>query len=335
MNKRFAFDLDDLSKEECDKILLKLVPHLDSFKAEKGTEGTAYFIGDKYVVKKYNNEKKWEVLEDIFEQYCSETREFAEKGYCIPKIYAWLKVPRKHSIFQSKRSWYYDYDYDYYILEDKAEGRELFFKNLESVYFMFKDEYSRKKYNAILGAPNEHLLDFSHVIKTYISDFVRINHFFESMSDGMLENFVESIYFMFLNGKYSAPDVHSKNVITDFKDVKIIDNYMARRRENYNFADIEVEQFVIEKLIMMFRLNECAKLYNRKLNRYIHEPEIDAMVELNNVICKNSIERLVKAMKKIAGKNSFDDVTLAVTYGQLSKILDGYKAKDVISLLQK
>ena len=120
-------NLDGLPREECDKVLLEMVKHLKHCKYASGKEGTVYFVSDKYIVKKYENDAMWVVLNELFEAYCEENKRFADNGYSVPKIYSWLKIPRAHNIFESRYSSSYDYDYDFYVLEERAEGRELYY----------------------------------------------------------------------------------------------------------------------------------------------------------------------------------------------------------------
>ena len=73
--------------------LLSVIPDLRSYNSACGGEGVAYFLDDKFVVKEYAAADDWDMFDQVFDVYCEEMQRYAEMGYKVPKIYAWVKVP--------------------------------------------------------------------------------------------------------------------------------------------------------------------------------------------------------------------------------------------------
>ena len=88
--------LSNVCSNEYERMLFDLVPHLSEYKSISGGEGAAYFIDQNFVVKEYAKDfpsRDEKEFDRVFEDYCREIQGFAQEGYSVPKIYAWLKVP--------------------------------------------------------------------------------------------------------------------------------------------------------------------------------------------------------------------------------------------------
>lgn len=327
-------NLDELSRDECDRVLLGLIPLLKHCKSVSGCEGTAYFIDDKYVVKKYNNEKKWDVLTDIFDAYCAENAQFAQKGYCTPKIYSWLSVPRIHKPFESKRSSLYYYDCDYYVLEERAQGRELFYGHLEDIYDLVQDRFTLKQFSHALKSPQKHMVNFKEIAREYIRDFMNVNMAIEAMPDSVLENFIFSLQNMFLEGRVSTPDIHAKNVISDSEHLMIIDNHMSRRGDSSYFSGVEVERFVITRLMILFKHNASMGNLGKKAKELGVKSEFAELEEINRIFCAAALEKLFKAMRKVMGDVFDIDYYEAIMGNGLRRIVNNEQAQKIMKTLE-
>lgn len=294
-----CLDLDYLSRHECDKILFELVKHLKHCECASGQEGIAYFINDKLVVKKYKNEKKWDILQDIFEAYCEECQGFSQAGYSVPKIYAWLKIPRKHHIFESRNSVNFDFDSDFYVLEERVPGRELYFRNIESVYELVKNEFSESHFKNVLASPLEHLIDYKEIARTYIKDFIEVNQAIESMPSAELDKFVLSLKNMFDEGVYSVPDVLARNIITDKEHLTIIDNHMGKKANDSYFLNINAERFVATRIMLMFKQNAQHEKLQSKTKKYGLTSEIESLLDDNKIFCAAALKKLYASMKRV------------------------------------
>lgn len=327
-------NLDELSRDECDRVLLGLIPLLKNCKSVSGCEGTAYFIDDKYVVKKYNNEKKWDVLSDIFDAYCAENAQFAQKGYCTPKIYSWLSVPRVHKPFESKHSSSYYYDCDYYVLEERAQGRELFYTHLEDIYTLVQDRFTLKQFSHALKTPQKHMGDFKEIASEYIRDFMNVNMSIEAMPDSVLENFVLSLQNMFLEGRASTPDIHAKNVISDLNHLMIIDNHMSRRGDSPYFSGVEVERFVITRLMILFKNNASFGNLGKRAKELGIKSEFAELEEINRTFCAAAIEKLFRVMKRVMGDVFDVDYYEAIMGKGLRRVVNNEQAQKIMKVLE-
>ena len=74
-------------------MLLDIIPNRKKFKSFAGSEGVAYFISGKYVLKEYTKIDDWKLFDKFFDAYCREVKSFADNGVNIAKIYAWAKIP--------------------------------------------------------------------------------------------------------------------------------------------------------------------------------------------------------------------------------------------------
>ena len=102
-------------------MLLGLIPKRKQFKSLAGSEGVAYLISPKYVLKEYTKSDDWKIFDKFFDAYCSEIQAFANSGVNIAKIYSWVKVPNIGYYTSGDKN-----NYSYFILEERVPGRELY-----------------------------------------------------------------------------------------------------------------------------------------------------------------------------------------------------------------
>ena len=329
-------NLEDLSREECDSILLALIPHLKKCSSKSGSEGTAYFVDDKHVVKKYHNEKKWIVLDDIFDAYCKEVQVFGENGYSVPKIFSWVKVPIKHNwFFESKNNESYYYTHDYYVLQEKAEGRELYLNKLDDIYALVEGHFKPNRFGRVLRNPSKFTEEYEELLSTYIRDYIRVNTFIESMSEQEMDSFVSSIHGMYLDGYFSTPDIHPNNVIFDGKHLTIIDNYMYKRLARSSIIDYEAQDFVVNRILLMIRSNRKAELYCRQFDKVAESQMIHELVDAHKVICNESARKIFESVRRVLGSSLQNPRAISEAKAQLTSILGESNAKQITEILTK
>ena len=315
-----------------DKILLDLIPKLDEYKSYSGADGTAYMIDDKFVVKKINYSRNYQIFDKIFEFYFDEMKSYAEKGYNVPRFYAWTKLEKEENFDPDAL---FSMPYEYYILQEKLPGRELYLTDkFRNLYDCFKNICSEEDYKKMLINPSKYENLLQEVVQIYVKDFVDINSRLEAMSDVELERFVVGIYEMFKNGRYNLPDIYKSNVLIDDKNqLGIIDNScLDKEREHYIGKGSSADEFLTVILFELLNENSYMKdnqyvqieriKFNPKLKQLIRENE-----ELNEVL----LSRIVSVIKKQCGKISIKNKALYAEICEiLSSQLGGYKVEDFL-----
>ena len=73
--------------------LLYYISKRKQFKSFSGSEGIAYFVSPKLVLKEYTKSDDWDLFNELFDAYCSEVQQFSNSGKSIAncfKIYSLL-----------------------------------------------------------------------------------------------------------------------------------------------------------------------------------------------------------------------------------------------------
>ena len=105
-------------------MLLDFIPIRKRYKSYAGSEGIAYFVSPNFVLKEYTKSDDWESFDKIFECYCSEIQACSRAGMAVSEIYSWVKVPNMGHYTKGDKN-----AYQYFILEERVPGRELYFGN--------------------------------------------------------------------------------------------------------------------------------------------------------------------------------------------------------------
>lgn len=287
--KRFNGKLiETLSEEERQHLLMQAIPMLQDLPSKAGNEGRIFYVSNDVIVKKYFSKlDKPEVLYGAFDKYCRECEDFVMKGYNIPKIYAWSMISRPdHSGF------------DYYLLEERIPGRELFFSSILKMYEQeFQDHIDKDGFEAIVQNPELNPSLYEKILTSYIHDFIEMNERIESMSDTDLEKFLLGIYDMFVEGKYAIPDVHARNVLFNQGKMNLIDLYLEHDRDAYKaLKATPAENLLLARMIMLFTFNGDLKKY--KTND-IDMRHINHEIDLNGVLCTEAMKKVIRAGKRI------------------------------------
>ena len=331
MKKYEPIDINIMSSEQRSDFLLALLPHIKKYSSISGGEGTAYFVGDKLIVKEFDKAKDKVLLDSIFEAYAEETKKFAEMGYAVPQVYAWAKVDAKKSLFSKET------EKRFYILEEQIQGRELFLSKLSSVYEQIRCDITKREYDRAIQEPMKYPAIYKQIIKEYINDFITVNAYIESLSDSQMESFIDSMYQMFKQAKYSIPDIHKKNVFMTDDGLKIIDNYMAIKCEHDYFSRMSPENFLATMLVILFKPNESVNdMFKKSKIDSGMVDEFQILIGENRMVCSAAIEKVLIAMRKyLNGKDIEHQRILHTAYQRLSRILDYNRAAELISIMNK
>ena len=292
---------NEIALGEYDSFLIEVIKNLDKYPSKKGGEGTAYFIGDRFVVKEYIKQNpciKEEVFDELFEYYFKEMKEFAEKGCCVPKFYSWLKIPNSNRLMERKAA--HEMPFKYYILQEKVQGRSLYY-NINEI----DDFYDLIKHLCSFEYFSEMCEDFNfgseslrvEILKTYILDYIMVNEMIESMSENELEKFILSGHEMSLNGKYSMPDIYRRNVIIDSSKLSIIDNRMLEPDLGGLTWD-NCNETLFNDILMLLYLNASARE-----GIFMCRSDFDSSEELvklqkqNQKICAEIFKKIINIFK--------------------------------------
>lgn len=279
--------IESLSADERQQLLLSTIPMLSGFKSKAGNEGEVFFVSKDVLVKKYFSKiDNMDMLGNIFNKYCEECEYFSKKGYNIPKIYDWTMISRPdHSGF------------DYYLLEQKIPGRELFLSNILKLYDSFKYDVDETEFDKTVNNPENNPKLYEKILTEYVHDFIEMNQRIESMSDAELEKFLEGIYNMFIECKYAIPDVHARNVLMYQNKLNLIDLYLERDREGYKAMKLTPpENLLLARIIALFNYNGDVKKF--KSNDF-QTSEINEFIDINEDLCTEAIKKVIRAGKRL------------------------------------
>lgn len=275
--------------------LLDVIPHLNEYRSSSGGEGVAYFLDDKFVVKEYVESDDWEMFDHVFELYCTEMQRFAEMGLNVPKIYAWIKIPNMNHYTKGHKN-----KYRYYVLEEKAKGRNLYYGFLEEFYPECVTKFDYKIYLDIVRNPNYYPYEFDEIVKTYLQDYIQMNEYLESVSEKELADMIVSAYKMYKMSKHSEPDMYPCNLFVDDK-FTLIDSRIYTDSSERLMSESEKDNQFIRNLMNLFLYNENVQDLENVICYYQDKSERKDYSEYkakNKKAAKAVIERVVDLMNK-------------------------------------
>jgi len=309
-----------ISSSDYDKLLISLIPNLHQYHYSAGGEGVAYFIDDNFVIKEYSNVCNEQVFEQIFDRYCEECQMFVEKGYNVPKIYSWIKIPNEPNPYEQKNR--------YFILEQRARGRELYLSNFSSNYELLGAHIcSRQEYeDAMLNRKNPNLRD--RIIEEFIKDYLKTNQILEA-SEKNIEELIISIFKMYVEGIYSNPDVFSRNLIID-NDSKLtlIDNRFINADDLNQKTPVEKLYIDILKIL----------LKNEYLNDYYVEEnkiKVESLLFENKKICKELFLKCIRIINhQLEDSKVYDDEVLKELQEEIINMFGCQDGNEILSNIQ-
>ena len=226
--------------------------------------------------------------------------------YNYPKIYAWEKIP--NIMYYTGKA---ENKYDYYILEERVKGRDLYYGFLHDSYGVCKDQITKTEfYNAIIH-PQDYFSLFNKIVELYIQDYIKINEFLESMNENDISNFLTSSLEVDKICKFLYSDIHPTNVlITDQKKLRSIDP-MVDYLDNKDFDLMKIKDSFANKVVMLFWANEMIR--NETINSYFRlDKEVlgnrfEKLQRKNAKICKAAMLKFIKIMNKYCDNPMFID----------------------------
>ena len=310
--------IENLSAEERQHLLMSAIPMLPDFQTKAGNEGQIFYVSKDVIVKRYFSKiDKPEVLCGLFNKYCDECEEFWQKGYKIPRIYAWTMVSKPdHTGF------------DYYLLEEQVPGRELFFSNIMKMYEQeFKDHLSKDEFVTAVNNSEENSKLYEKILNSYVHDFLEMNERIESMPDAELERFLENIYKMFVECEYAIPDVHARNVLYHQGKLNLIDLYLEHDRDGYSAMKMTpAENLLLARIVALFNYNgELKKLKsNDSKLMYINDD-----IDFNGILCTEAMKKIIRAGKRLYKFNP-NQKWWETFVKRIEKILDKEQTAEII-----
>lgn len=304
--------------------LESIIDDLEKFKFKAGAEGRAYFVDD-YVIKKITKEK-YSKFDELFELYCEEMNKYALKGYNVPYFFAWTKKPSK----LDKRG----NIYDYYILQERIKGRQLYLFDLYDVFDMCTDLCSEDEfYDAIENFESKKCGTslYKEILKRFIDDFVQTNELICGMPQDELDKFLLSIHDMFKTGRYSMPDIFVGNVLRDDKKLSIIDN---RLRDRWVICDEMYNQFFVSGILDLFLNNrEILGYYSEEYFGRGNESLFNEKRQYAKKTAYHAIDRVVDRLNIVCDKPKMID---ALKYKEIrSELKDIFSADETAKILAK
>ncbi len=286
---------------EYDSFLFEVIKNLDKYPSKKGGEGTAYFIGDNFVVKEYVKQNSCiedEIFDELFQYYFEEMKEFAEKGFSVPRFYSWLKIPNPNRLLVRKHD--HEMPFKYYVLQERVQGRNLYYDidSIDESYDLIKhlcsfEDFSNMSDNLNFGDDALRV----EILKTYILDYIMVNEMLESMPENELEKFIVSGHQMMLNGKYSVPDIYRGNVIIDSSKLSIIDNRVLEPDSGSLTWD-NCNETLFNDMLLLLHLNTSARdsIFMLRVDFDTNE-ELFKLQKQNQKICAEVFKKIINIFK--------------------------------------
>lgn len=305
-------------------ILLDSLSHLDECKKYSGVEGIAYLF-ENYVIKQYIAISDWGNFEKVFEDFCAEMQKIGEKsGY--PKIYAWEKIPNMNYYLGKEKN-----KYNFYILEERVKGRDLYYGFLHDSYKLSENLCSKKDYFDAIRCPEGYFDLFKEIINLYISDYIMINEYLESLSEDEIATLVVECFNIDKNSRFFDSDIHPTNILIENNKLRPIDPMVCYLGKKVK-SESELKDMFVSKIINLFWANEMCN--NSSLQKYFrYEPQMldnsfEGFQKKNRKICKAAMLKFLKVVNKyLDNPEVFDDEHIK----QLRFVLDDVFENDKMS----
>ncbi len=334
MDKILAHLLNEsgvLDETDDNMLLLNLIPYLRHLPYKEGGEGRAYFVFDKLIVKEFLNFDDEYLFSSMFDNYCREMKKFYDKGYAVPKIYSWVKIPSvinnsgKHKIA-----------YRYYVLEEQVKGRELFSGLLEDTYHLCKNLCDEKTFDKLVLNPEIDKSLYAEMVANYIKDYITMNKTIEAMDERQLERVIYSVYQMFKFGEFSVPDMYPSNMLYNDGEVVMIDNNFSERKNDEIYLKHTADDFTLTGMLFMFLYNEQVSGFKKsKSFKEKDKRRINALISKNTLFCEQAIKKVLKVGRRMVDeKLVLDDKIMLCIFETLNNIMDSDKALQIMKIAQ-
>jgi len=279
----------NLQNNEYYAFLIDAIPNLKFARSYSGGEGRAYFLDDNLIVKEYLKADDWDGFDKTFDAYCLQMKTFADKGFSVPKIYAWARIPNMNHYLKGEKN-----KHRYFILEEYVKGRELYFGYLADAYEVAKDLCSRNEFNESIKNGEDSL--FTEIIKRYFEDYITMNECIESMSESELAKFLTDSYNMYFGGRVLYPDLFPHNILVDGDSVKMIDPHINTDSRERDFRYIESDY--VTDVVNLFLYNTFVNKPRKSLSGYKHFnfSQFQNLIDKNKRVSKEALVRVLTLM---------------------------------------
>lgn len=314
--------MDKKEQNVYDNLLLSTVFELDKFPQKSGQEGTAYFIGDNFVIKEIRGMQDSMFSYENFEKYCKELQECHKQGLAVPEIYSWTMLPS--NMFKNATL------DRYYVLQERIKGTDVFAHGISSSYDLHQDYCSRKEFNDAVLTKRGNL--FKKIVYTYLNNYFELAEKLDAMPENLVENFVVSDYRMMKDLRYGAVDVHSANVLFNGDRLIIIDNgFMENFFATYN--DEKLRQITMKDVLRILSgsLNSmaCSAYYQSKW------PDLAVLHSKHKKACASTMKKFINVTNKTLHPVFNDDMEYYNSKDFIHQVMEGKEVEETINMLQR
>lgn len=322
---------------------------MNRLKCIVGSEGAAYFDGELVLKNLYEGHNVHSEHDSyLFDGYCNEMKSFYEQNYPVPQIYAWyereqmkLMQDKKHSVPQPVSV------HDYFILEERVKGRPLFEGYIHERYdSLGEGRCSKKKFNEISYFVNDGLSIADRalakdIVMDFINSFVEVNEIIESVSPKEMENFVLGAYNMYMNGKFSYPDMFPSNIfLTEGGKFKIIDNKRNTSADMCETLMLDNKNKQIQAISNIFDMFCMSYLADETLTDSVATgvldisfySEIEPVIKKNERLIKEVITKLTQTLKRCFSEELLRDMSMLEILSK--KFNDGFNAEQSDAMME-
>lgn len=314
--------MDKKQQEIYDNLLLSAVFDLGTFPKKSGQEGTAYFVGDDFVIKEIMGDQESFYNYQNFEKYCKELCDYHAQGLDVPAIYSWTMLPK--TMFEKSR-------FDrYYILQERIKGRDMFAHGIGYSFDDCKGFCSKKEFDAAMLSREGEL--YKKIVLTYLGNCLMMNEQLEALPESVIENFIMSDYQMMKTSEYGAIDMHSGNVLFDGKKLTVIDNGFM---ENFfaRFQDEKLRQIVMKDMLRILSGNLHSLAFACMVKKKV--PESMEYYQKQKVSSKRVVKRFVSATNRLLSPVFQNDFEYKNACDFIRNVVDGEDEKEIVAMLQK
>lgn len=325
----------DFEKMSDKEFLSYVMLNLEDFNHKSGGEGSAYFVkkseNDDRIVKRLH--KKVPICAPfIFDDYCKEMQEYASKQYNVPKFYAWSQIP----VFNHKTL---NFKQEYFILQERVKGRELFGSFLKTIYPYTKQFCSKEEFLQAINNPNKYKSLYKKLLMLYSNDFVKMNSRICSYPESVLEEFLVQTYDIFRNSQFCEPDMYPSNIIVTNEKISLIDTRMKDREVTKTNTKEYTDDAYLTGIIWMFFFNNFVT--NKKM--FVTDTSDDDFIKIlvsnaKNVrrVCKPAMIRVLKLANKNIDSLKFNNAKLFLSnYLSVQNMLSSNDAEEIFKEIQK
>ena len=314
--------MDKKQQEIYDNLLLSAVFDLGTFPKKSGQEGTAYFVGDDFVIKEILGDQESFYNYQNFEKYCKELADYHDQGLDVPAIYSWTMLPK--SMFEKSR-------FDrYYILQERIKGRDMFAHGIGYSFDDCKSFCNKQEFDAAMLSREGEL--YKKIVLTYLENCLIMNQQLEALPESVIENFIMSDYKMMTTEEFGAVDMHSGNVLFDGKKLTVIDNGFM---ENFfaHYHDGFIRQVVMKDMLRLLSGNFDSLAFACMVRKKV--PEAMEYHQKQRVSSKKVIKRFVSATNRLLSPVFQDNFEYRNSCDFIKNVVDGEDEREIIAMLQK